>query len=163
MTSFIIPNVIELRSFQLSVCTWCYDVIRGRMDVFFLSLYQSWNAFLHWLCDWPVEPNTNEWYFQQIGSYRIVSDPIRFNPSEIWMSHRNANSSVLFSFLLSIEILHEAVVKMSAKIEDFVEMFATRWSNVPCRAVGVEYSVKRERNVTYKCEKLVFTLEPALD
>lgn len=90
MTSFIIQNVIELLSIQLHsyVMLWCY----------------SWKD---WILVWIFFVPTLvvecicvliRWYATSLQNQRMIQwIRIRFNPSEIWMSHRKTNSNILFS------------------------------------------------------------------
>lgn len=110
MTPFIIQNVIELLSIQLHsyVMLWCYSwKERILADVFFVP-----TLVVECICV------LIRWYASSLQNQRMIQRiRIRFNPSEIWMSHRRTNSNILFSVFFSLEIHAKLHVKMSVKIE----------------------------------------------
>lgn len=93
MTSFIIQNVIELLSIQLHsyVMLWCYSWKEWILaDVFFVP-----TLVVECICV------LIRWYASSLQNQRMIQRiRIRFNPSEIWMSHRRTNSNILFSVFL---------------------------------------------------------------
>lgn len=132
MTSFIIRNVIRSCVHFNFVSTWCYDVIRERMDqwysIFFVCLCHSdISCGMHFgidfaICDQPNRNQRND--TMDRSSERSGSVQFGWN---VWMSHRNANCDVVFSVVDSAWAAANAV---SAKIGGCENVRSSFWSNM---------------------------------